>query len=143
MQSARRPSALWVLIGLAACSGSKSAQMLPTDTMFQDSATPTDAGRPVDTGLGGSGDGGSGDESGGSGDESGDGGSGDESGGDESGGDESGGSDEGGEAGGDPALMVADFSLDDLNPSSLTYGQPVSPRDVLTQVSGWYFTHST
>ena len=119
MQSARRAPAVLILLGLTACSGSKSTQMLPTDTMFEDSAGTADPGGQVDSGLGETGDGGSGD--GGSSD----------------------GSDEGGDSGGDPTMMVADFSLEDLNPSSLTYGQPVSPRDVLTQVSGWYFTHST
>ncbi len=38
---------------------------------------------------------------------------------------------------------VADFSLEDLNPSSVTYGQPVSPRDTLEAVSGWYFVHAS
>lgn len=38
---------------------------------------------------------------------------------------------------------VADFSLEDLNPSSPTYGQPVSPRDTLEAVSGWYFVHAS
>ena len=38
---------------------------------------------------------------------------------------------------------VADFSLEDLNPSSATYGQPVSPRDTLEAVSGWYFVHAS
>lgn len=36
-----------------------------------------------------------------------------------------------------------DFSLEDENPASLRYGQQVSPRDYLEQVSGWYFTHAT
>jgi hypothetical protein len=34
---------------------------------------------------------------------------------------------------------VADFALDDVNASSPTAGQEVSPRDFLGQVSGWYF----
>ena len=38
---------------------------------------------------------------------------------------------------------VADFSLEDMNPSSLTYGRPVSPRDTLEAVSGWYFVHAS
>jgi hypothetical protein len=38
---------------------------------------------------------------------------------------------------------LADFSLEDLNPSSDTYGQPVSPRDTLEAVSGWYFVHAS
>lgn len=39
--------------------------------------------------------------------------------------------------------MVPDFSLIDENPSSATAGQPVSPRDHLQRVSGWYFTHAS
>lgn len=34
-----------------------------------------------------------------------------------------------------------DFSLEDVNSASLTYQQPVSPRDYLEQVSGWYFAN--
>jgi hypothetical protein len=41
-----------------------------------------------------------------------------------------------------PSAMP-DFDLADLNPSSSRYGEVVSPRDYLQQVSGWYFTHST
>ena len=41
------------------------------------------------------------------------------------------------------AAMVPDFSLTDVNSASSTYNQPVSPRDYLGQVSGWYFGHST
>ena len=41
------------------------------------------------------------------------------------------------------AAPMPDFSLTDVNPASTTAGQPVSPRDYLQQVSGWYFTHST
>lgn len=40
-------------------------------------------------------------------------------------------------------VMVADFSLTDINPSSPRCGEVVSPRDYLEQVSGWYFTHAT
>lgn len=36
-----------------------------------------------------------------------------------------------------------DFTLLDENPSSPRYGEVVSPRDYLEQVSGWYFTHAT
>ena len=39
--------------------------------------------------------------------------------------------------------VVPDFSLIDVNPASSTHGQPVSPRDYLQQVSGWYFGHAT
>ena len=38
---------------------------------------------------------------------------------------------------------VADFSLPDINPSSPTVGQNISPRDYLQQISGWYFIKST
>ena len=40
-------------------------------------------------------------------------------------------------------VQVADFSLLDTNPTSLTYNQRVSPRDTLGQVTGWYFGHAT
>ncbi len=39
--------------------------------------------------------------------------------------------------------MVADFSLPDVNPASARFGQVVSPRDYLGQVSAWYFGHAT
>jgi hypothetical protein len=38
---------------------------------------------------------------------------------------------------------VPDFSLVDLNPNSSTFGQPVSPRDLLARTSGWYFVRAT
>ena len=41
------------------------------------------------------------------------------------------------------AGMVPDFSLIDVNSTSSTYQQVVSPRDYLKQVSGWYFGHAT
>lgn len=41
-----------------------------------------------------------------------------------------------------PSAMP-DFHLADLNPTSSRFGEVVSPRDYLQQVSGWYFTHST
>ncbi len=41
------------------------------------------------------------------------------------------------------AEMVPDFALVDVNSTSSTYDQPVSPRDYLQQVSGWYFGHAT
>ena len=41
------------------------------------------------------------------------------------------------------AQMVADFSLVDVNASSSTYLQQVSPRDFVGQVSGWYFGAAT
>lgn len=34
---------------------------------------------------------------------------------------------------------MPDFALVDVNPSSATADQEVSPRDFLNQVSGWYF----
>jgi hypothetical protein len=39
--------------------------------------------------------------------------------------------------------LAPDFSLLDVNPASPTSGQPVSPRDYLQRVSGWYFGHAT
>ena len=41
----------------------------------------------------------------------------------------------------DDALL--DFSITDVNPDSARYGDAVSPRDYLGQVSAWYFGHST
>lgn len=38
---------------------------------------------------------------------------------------------------------VADFSLVDVNATSATFEQQVSPRDYLEAVSGWYFGHAT
>jgi hypothetical protein len=35
--------------------------------------------------------------------------------------------------------MVADFSLEDLNPESPRFGEMISPRDYIEEVSGWYF----
>lgn len=128
-----------VWLGIAACGGSKSAPTLPTDSMFDEPSGIDDSGAAGGSGsdgaAGGSGTGGS----------SGDGGSeGGGTGGSGDGGASDGGSGDGGtDDGGDPALPLPDFSLDDINPSSATYGQPVSPRDLLAQTSGWYFTHST
>ncbi len=39
--------------------------------------------------------------------------------------------------------MVPDFSLEDVNPTSDTFGQLVSPRDHLSKATAWYFGHST
>lgn len=47
----------------------------------------------------------------------------------------------GGAGGG--ADAATDFSLLDVNTTSSTFAQPVSPRDHLTKVSGWYFGHAT
>ena len=38
---------------------------------------------------------------------------------------------------------MPDFELQDVNPTSPTYLTPVSPRDYLTMVSGFYFGHAT
>ena len=38
---------------------------------------------------------------------------------------------------------MADFALVDVNPTSSTSNQPVSPRDYLQQVSAWYFGFAT
>ena len=40
-------------------------------------------------------------------------------------------------------LVVPDFALVDVNPSSETFNQNVSPRDFMGEVSVYYFTHST
>ena len=42
-----------------------------------------------------------------------------------------------------PGDAVPDFALTDANSTSTTFGQPVSPRDYLQQVSAWYFGHAT
>jgi hypothetical protein len=36
-----------------------------------------------------------------------------------------------------------DFQLTDINPASARFGETVSPRDYQSQVSAWYFGHST
>lgn len=36
-----------------------------------------------------------------------------------------------------------DFSLTDVNDTSPSAGDPVSPRDYLERVSAWYFAHAT
>lgn len=62
----------------------------------------------------------------------------------DSGGDTADTSDSGGDTGGDTAVaMIPDFALPDLNTGSARYGQIVSPRDYLRQVSGWYFVRAT
>ena len=38
---------------------------------------------------------------------------------------------------------VHEFSLPDVNPTSATYGQDVSPSDYVGKVSAWYFGHAT
>ena len=37
----------------------------------------------------------------------------------------------------------ADFALIDVNPTSSTYDQAVSPRDYSGDVSAWYFGYAT
>ncbi|MDX2473254.1 MAG: hypothetical protein QNL91_06050 [Candidatus Krumholzibacteria bacterium] len=39
--------------------------------------------------------------------------------------------------------IVTDFSLSDVNATSVTVSQAISPRDYLEKVSAWYFGHST
>ncbi len=38
---------------------------------------------------------------------------------------------------------VSDFSLEDANPASVRFESPVSPRDYLLQVTGFYFGTAT
>ncbi|MHC4932420.1 MAG: hypothetical protein ACYTGV_09555 [Planctomycetota bacterium] len=38
---------------------------------------------------------------------------------------------------------VPDFALMDVNPTSTTFNQAVSPRDYSGQVTGWYFGSAT
>lgn len=38
---------------------------------------------------------------------------------------------------------LPDFSAPDVNPNSAHFGEVISPRDYLEQVSAWYFGHST
>jgi len=49
----------------------------------------------------------------------------------------------GGTGGAMIAEVVPDFTILDVNPSSGTFDQPVSPRDYLMRVSAWYFGHAT
>ena len=39
--------------------------------------------------------------------------------------------------------VVADFSLLDVNPNSVSLGDSVSPRGSLGQISAWYFGQAT
>ncbi len=41
------------------------------------------------------------------------------------------------------AGLIPDFQLPDVNPNSARYLAPVSPRDYLLQVSGYYFAWAT
>jgi len=49
----------------------------------------------------------------------------------------------GGGAGGGTGVLAPDFQILDVNTSSPTYDQIVSPRDHLGEVSAWYFGHAT
>lgn len=40
-------------------------------------------------------------------------------------------------------VLISDFSLSDVNTTSSSYNQTVSPRNYLRQVSGWYFGSAT
>ena len=42
-----------------------------------------------------------------------------------------------------PEGEVPDFSLTDVNETSSSYNQAISPRDHLGGVSAWYFGHAT
>ncbi len=44
---------------------------------------------------------------------------------------------------GDEPEAMPDFGLTDVNASSSTYDQTVSPRDYLASISAWYFGHAT
>ena len=44
--------------------------------------------------------------------------------------------------GGKSSDKAPDFSLEDVNPSSATFGASISPRDKEGSVSVWYFGHS-
>lgn len=46
-------------------------------------------------------------------------------------------------AGIDTAEPVPDFSLEDSNTSSATYGQQVAPSDFRGMASVWYFGHGS
>jgi hypothetical protein len=39
--------------------------------------------------------------------------------------------------------QVPDFSLKDVNSTSATFDEAVSPRDHLEKMSAWYFGHAT
>lgn len=41
------------------------------------------------------------------------------------------------------AQQVGDFALEDANPASVRFQSPVSPRDYLLQVTGFYFGTAT
>ncbi len=45
--------------------------------------------------------------------------------------------------GGTEPTVMADFSLEDRNPGSATFGEAVSPRAHQGAITGWYFSHTT
>jgi len=51
--------------------------------------------------------------------------------------------DKAGSGGWDGSGQPPDFALEDVNPTSESFGSTVSPRDLLESVSGWYFAHAT
>ncbi len=40
-------------------------------------------------------------------------------------------------------LAVSTFALEDVNSTSASYGQMVSPEDFAGKATAWYFLHST
>ena len=119
---------LAMMLGTVSC-GRPEPQDSPTTA--DSGGTPEDSGiggidtssDPTDTGSGGGGDTAQADTGSGTG-------------GDTSGTD-TGGTDTG--EGGESPLAMTDFLLEDLNPTSARYGDSISPRDYLSEVSGWYF----
>ena len=45
-------------------------------------------------------------------------------------------------SGGGPSGEVSDFLLEDVNDTSATYQQGVSPRDHLGRISAWFFSQA-
>ena len=43
----------------------------------------------------------------------------------------------------DPGEQVPDFSLEDVNSTSASHGQQISPFDFEGMASAWYFGHSS
>ena len=43
----------------------------------------------------------------------------------------------------EPPVPMPDFTLTDVNPTSPSADEAVSPRDYLQRVSAWYFGHAT
>ena len=41
------------------------------------------------------------------------------------------------------SAMVPDFTLPDENPRSPSFGESISPRDLIGKVTGWYFIKAT